>query len=129
MIKVNLQKQSGYSVNARKLKKTLQDFFSSQGIVSPAEVSIAVVGEKKMLELSSRYLGDKTKHSVLSFTPEEGKEKFVYPPDGIIHLGEIIICYPYLLDEARKQGKLIDEVASELVVHSALHLMGIHHEK
>jgi len=128
MIKVNLQKQSSYPVNVRKLKKTLQDFFASKGIVSEAEVSVAIVGENKMLELSKIYLKDREKHSVLSFTPEETKKKFVYPPDGIIHLGEIIICYPFIVGEARKKGKLIDDVLTELAQHSALHLMGIHHE-
>ena len=127
MIKVNLQKQSSYPVNARKLKKTLQDFFIENGIVSEAEVSVAIVGEKKMLELSKKYLKDKAKHSVLSFTPEETKDRFVLPPDGIIHLGEIVICYPYVVNQARKEGKLIDEVVEELARHSALHLMGIHH--
>ena len=128
MIKVNLQKQSGYPVNGRKLKKTLQDFFTSKGIVSEAEVSLAIVGAKKMLELSQKYLKDKSKHSVLSFTPEETKSGFVYPPDGIIHLGEIIICYPCIVDEARKESKLIDDVVEELALHSGLHLMGIHHD-
>ena len=128
MIKVNLQKQSSYPVNVRALKKTLQDFFASKGIVSEAEVSVAIVGEKKMLELSKIYLKDREKHSVLAFTPEETKKKFVYPPDGIIHLGEIIICYPFIVGEARKKGKLIDDVLTELAQHSALHLMGIHHE-
>ena len=128
MIKVNLQKQSGYPVNTRKLKKSLQDFFISKGIVSEAEVSVAIVGAKKMLELSKKYLKDKSKHSVLSFTPEETKSGFVYPPDGIIHLGEIIICYPCIVDEARKEGKLIDDVVEKLALHSALHLMGIHHD-
>ena len=128
MIKVNLQKQSSYPVNVRKLKKTLQDFFASKGIVSEAEVSVAIVGEKKMIELSKNYLKDRVKHSVLSFTPEETKKKFVYPPDGIIHLGEIIICYPFIVGEARKKGILIDDVLTELAQHSALHLMGIHHE-
>jgi len=128
MIKVNLQKQSSYPVNVRALKKTLQDFFASKGIVSEAEVSVAIVGENKMLQLSKIYLKDREKHSVLAFTPEETKKKFVYPPDGIIHLGEIIICYPFIVGEARKKGKLIDDVLTELAQHSALHLMGIHHE-
>ena len=121
MIKVNLQKQSGYPINVRKLKKSLQVFFVSKGIVSEAEVSVAIVGAKKMLEISKRYLRDKDKHSVLSFTPEEAKSSFVYPPDGIIHLGEIIICYPCIVDEARKGGKLIDTIVEDLARHSALH--------
>lgn len=130
MIKVNVQKQNSYPVNVRKLKKTLQDFFGRRGIVSEAEVSVGVVGEAKMLALGKEYLQEKgkTPHDVLSFTPDEVRGKFIYPPDGTIHLGEIIICYPCVVKVAKKEGKLIDEVAAELAEHAAFHLMGVHHE-
>jgi len=130
MIKVNVNKQSNYPVNTPKLKKVLRNFFLEQGIVSDAEVSVAIVGVKKMLEIAKKYLKEKGKkaHNVLAFTPEEIKGKFVYPPDGTVHLGEIIICYPGVVEEAKEKGQLIDEAVVELAIHSALHLMGEHHE-
>ena len=129
MIRVNVKKQARYPVNSKKLKNSLRNFFQSQGIVSEAEVSVAIVGKPKMLEYQKTYLqekGDKP-HNVLSFTPDETRGKFVYPPDGLIHLGEIVICYPKLLEEAKEEGVLIDEKAAELALHAAAHLMGIHH--
>jgi probable rRNA maturation factor len=129
MIRVNVKKQARYPVNSKKLKNSLRNFFQSQGIVSEAEVSVAIVGKPKMLEYQKTYLqekGDKP-HNVLSFTPDETRGKFVYPPDGLIHLGEIVICFPKLLEEAKEEGVLIDEKAVELVLHAATHLMGIHH--
>ena len=129
MIRVNVKKQAHYPVNSKKLKTSLRNFFQAQGIVSDAEVSVAIVGKAKMLEYGKDYLqekGDKL-HNVLSFTPEETKGKFVYPPDGLLHLGEIVICYPKLLEEAEDEGVLIDEKAVELALHAAAHLMGIHH--
>ena len=130
MIKVNVLKTGNYPVNVRKLKSTLQDFFKKEGIVSDAAVAVAIVGEAKILDIGKRYLKDKgkTPHSVLSFTPDETRGKFVYPPDGVIYLGEIAICYPCVVKDAKREGKLIDEVVAELAVHSALHLMGKHHE-
>jgi ssRNA-specific RNase YbeY (16S rRNA maturation enzyme) len=58
----------------------------------------------------------------------EDSGKFVSAPDSIIHLGDIIICYPKVVSEANSEGKLIDDKAIELIEHGALHLLGIHHE-
>lgn len=128
MVKVSVTKQSNYPVRAGAIKKKLADLFINRGIVSDAEVSVAIVGEKKMMDLGNKYLKDRELHNVLSFTPSETRE-FVYPPDGKLHLGEIIICYPMVVTEAKKENKLIDNKIYELVEHGALHLLGIHHEE
>ena len=128
MIKIAVSKQSNFPLNTPSVKKRLKDFFKNHGIVSDASVSIAVVGEKKMLEIGKEYLGDKKVHNVLSFTPDEVKGKFVYPPDGIIYLGEIAVCYPVAVNEAKMENKMIDDKVYELIEHGALHLLGIHHE-
>ena len=128
MIKVNVKKQSNYPMSSTKIRKNLKNFLASNGIVSDAEVSVALVGEKKMLEVGNKYLKDKSLHNVLSFTADEVVPKFVYPPDGVIHLGEIIVCYPKAFEEAKKENKLIEDKIMELVEHGALHLMGIHHD-
>src|SRR5204863_52583 len=83
------------------IKQKLSEFFVKQGIVSDAEVSVAIVGETKMMEIDKKYLKDKKLHNVFSFTPAETKGTFVFPPDGLIHLGEIIVCYPVALKEAK----------------------------
>ena len=128
MISVDVFKQANYPVSSPKLKKRLRDFFRKEGIVSDAEVSVAVVGEKKMLELGRKYAKDKKLHQVLSFVPEEAKKGFIYPLDEKLHLGEIIVCYPKVVEEAKAEGKLIEEKLNELVEHGALHLLGKHHE-
>jgi len=128
MIKVLITKQSNYPVKVAPIKKKLAEFLAKNGIVSDADVSIAIIGEKKMLEIGNKYLKDRKVHNVLSFVPNEIKELFVYPPDGKIHLGEIIICYSLAVKEAENENILIDDRVYELVEHGALHLLGIHHE-
>lgn len=128
MVKVSVVKQSNYPVGAAKIKRKLADFLGKKGIVSDAEVSVAIVGDKKMMDVGRKYLKDKKLHNVLSFTPTEAKG-FVYPPDGLIHLGEIVVCYPEALKEAKEENVLIDEKVYELVEHGSLHLLGIHHSE
>ncbi len=129
MIKVSITKQSNYPVAVASIKKKLADFLGKSGIVSDAEVSIALVGEKKMMEIVGVYLKDKKLHNVLSFTPSEVKGQFVYPPDRTLHLGEIVVCYPEAVREAKEENVLIDERVYELIEHGAMHLMGIHHDE
>jgi probable rRNA maturation factor len=128
MIKVNVSKQSNFPVKSSLIKKRLREFLTKEGIVSDCVVSVAVVGETKMLELGKKHLKDKILHNVLSFTESEIKGSFIYPPDGKIYLGEIVICYPKVVEEAKEEGTLIDKKACELVEHGALHLLGKHHE-
>jgi probable rRNA maturation factor len=129
MIKVFVTKQSNYPVKATEIKKRLAEFFTKNGIVSDAEVSVAIVGEARMMDVVKKYLKDGKLHNVLSFTPTEVKGKFIYPPDGVMHLGEIIVCYPMAVKEATEENVLIDARVYELIEHGALHLLGIHHEE
>lgn len=126
MIKVSVKKQSNYPVSSVEIKRNLRKLLEKSGIVSDCEVSVALVSEKKMLDLSRQYLKDNKVHSVLSFTADEVNKKFVYPPD-IIHLGEIIICFPKVFEEAKFEGKRMDEKVMELIEHGVNHLLGKHH--
>lgn len=128
MVKVSIVKQSNYPVSSPEIKKKLNIFFKNRGIVSDAEVSIAIVGEEKMLAIGQKYLKDKKVHNVLSFTPDEVKGNFVFPPDGKVYLGEIVVCFPVALKEAKYENVLINTKVYELIEHGALHLLGIHHE-
>lgn len=127
MITVLFTKQSNYPVSSPKIKKVLKDFLTKNGIVSETEVSLALVGEAKMLEIGKKYMKDKKLHNVLSFTVEESNKNFTYPP-GKLFLGEIIICFPKVVEESKMENKRIEDKVIELVEHGALHLLGIHHE-
>jgi ssRNA-specific RNase YbeY (16S rRNA maturation enzyme) len=134
MIKVLITKQSNYPVEVTPIKKKLSEFLAKNGIVSDADVNVAIVGEKKMFEIGAKYLKDvygkpdKKLHNVLSFVPNEVKGAFIYPPDNRIHLGEIIVCYPLAVKESQEEDILIDQRIYELIEHGANHLLGIHHE-
>ena len=129
MISVFVKNHSKRSINSNKIKLALTTLLEQRGVVSKTKVSVAIVDEKKMLDISRKYLKDDKVHNVLSFTYDEVKENFVYPPDNSKYLGEIIVCYSKAKEEARVEGISTDDRIVDLVEHGALHLIGIHHDK
>lgn len=129
MIKVYVTKKGNFPVSAARIKKTLSEFFAGQGVVSEADVNISIVGESEMTRIGRKYLSkNEPVHNVLSFVSGEQNGTFVEPPDNIIHLGDIVVCYPVAVNEAKSEGVLNEEKVIELLTHGAYHLLGIHHE-
>ena len=129
MIKILVKKQSNYPVNSSAVKKELNAFLIEKGLVSDFTVSVSFVGEKAMRDIAKKFLGEKNSiHNVLSFPEAEVKGEFAYPSSVSLPLGEIVVCFPKVVEEANKEGKLIDLKVTELVKHGALHLLGEHHE-
>ncbi len=132
MIEVTVHKQSAFPVSATAIKKVVAQTFKEHGIVSDAEASVAIVNEAKMLTYVKEFLGEEGEiaraHPVLSFPTNEIEGQFSFPPDNVIHLGEIIVSYPKAVEDAAKMGKHVEEVICDLAAHGALHLIGIHHD-
>lgn len=127
MITIKISKQSNYPISGVKVRKFLQDFFKKHGIVSDALCFVSFVGEAKMLTLAKKYYKDSRLHNVFSFV--ESEVKSFKNPNNLMQLGEIVVCFPVVIEEAKQENKLIEEKVLELVEHSALHLLGIHHEE
>lgn len=118
--------ESRYQVNRRKIKETVERVISDRGINTPVEVSIAIVGDRKMRALNKKYRNlDKTTN-VLSFSQTEG-EGMVVNSDSLI-LGDVIISYPVMIQEASFENMLVDDKISYWIAHGLQHLLGEHHE-
>jgi probable rRNA maturation factor len=118
--------ESRYKVNRKRIKSAVQYVLEDQNIQTPLEVSIAIVGDRKMRALNLKYRNlDKTAN-ILSFPLSEGKQ--IKLPTDITRLGDIVISYPMVIKESAKQEMLVDDRVEELVQHGMLHLLGLHHE-
>lgn len=125
MIHILFTTESHFPVNRKKIKKAVEDALQNE-VHRDAEVSISVVGDRRMRGLNKKYRSlDKTT-DVLSFGLNEG-EAFVESPDDILRLGDIVVSYPQAVDEARTENKLVDDQIVFLVLHGLDHLLGHHH--
>ena len=119
--------ESRYKVNRKRIKSALSNLLNQQGVNSPVEVSVAIVGDRKMRVLSKKYKGEDKTRNVLSFSLTEGEA--VETPKGVLPLGDIVISYPVVISEAVRDEVLVDDKIDELIVHGMSHLLGLHHEE
>lgn len=124
-ISIPIYVESRYKINRKKIKETIIKVLLKQEISSPVEVSVAVIGNRKMRLLNKRYRDMDKPTNVLSFSQTEG-EATLQPPDKLL-LGDIVLCYPIVVEECARDNMLIDDRVNELVEHSLMHLLGFHH--
>lgn len=128
MITVSIHNFGKYPVSPKKIRARVQKTLTDNGITSDCEAAVALVSREKMKEYVDEYYKDGEDHPVLAFPTTETKGSFTFPPDNILHIGEIIISYPWVKDEANKTGKLVEDIVLDLAEHACLHLVGIHHD-
>ncbi|HSX58362.1 MAG TPA: rRNA maturation RNase YbeY [Candidatus Saccharimonadales bacterium] len=130
--KVNAIVEPHYPLSRKLLKKAATKTLELMDVKGDTSVDISVIGDRKMRSLNKEFRGKDTSTDVLSFSFElsDKKDKFPAPPGGdYLNLGDVIISYPQLLGKAAKQNMLVDDMATLLVVHGILHLLGFDHEK
>lgn len=118
--------ESRYKVNRKRIKTAISNLLSEQEVNSPVEVSVAIVGDRKMRQLSQKYKGENKTRNILSFSLTEGEK--VESSSAKLRLGDIVISYPVARSEAARDEMLVDDKIDELVIHGMSHLLGIHHE-
>ena len=131
MIHVLFQTESHYPVNRKRVKEAVVQSLTGK-VFRHTEVSVSIVGDRRMRTLNKKYRAlDKTTN-VLSFPYHDqavsSKTFFVEPPDDILRLGDIVVSYPQAREMAMQENKLIDDAIVFLVLHGLDHLMGKHHE-
>lgn len=122
MISVLISSESRYLVNRKGIRQQVEDLLVRAGL-EDIEVSISVVGTRKIRSLNRDFRQVNEVTDVLSFVQEAPRG-----PDGILRLGDIVVCYPVCREEARQEEKMVDEKMGELVEHGLRHLLGEHHE-
>jgi len=133
MVKTLVLSNTRYPVNRKVIRKAVLDTLVKHKVDSlTAEVSVAVVGKRKMKSLTWQYLGDGMEHEILSFPLEEvtstSAAGFASIPDDVLRLGDIVLCWPGVLDAASVDDIMVDEEVYKLVCHGVRHLLGQHHE-
>lgn len=119
--------ESRYKINRKRVKSVVEKVIAENEITSPVEVSIAVVGDRKMKELSKKYTGEDKIHNVLSFSQTDGES--ISHSNDLLRLGDVVISFPEVIREASEEEMFVDDKVDELVEHGLQHLLGVHHEE
>lgn len=94
------------------------------------EMSIVLADDATVHELNRTYRGKDRPTNVLSFANDDAPDGLrLAPADQPCLLGDIILARGVTFEEARLQGKRIEDHLTHLVVHGVLHLLGYDHEE
>ena len=121
-------------LEANWLDSLAEKILIAQGVDSTAELGLVITGQKKVRELNLNYLDKDEPTDVLAFAmlPEQAggnSVPFVPPPDGKIHLGEVLIAYPQAVIQAEEHQHSTKREIAILIIHGVLHLLGYEHDK
>lgn len=129
MIRVNIQSDSRYSVDRKRIREAVNQCLSMQGVVGDNMwVGVHVVGDRKMEELNKKYMKKSGTTDVLSFPMIDGESGFVEPETEEVCLGEVVVSFPQAVKQAMELNHSVDEEIAMLVQHGLLHLLGVHHD-
>lgn len=118
--------ESRYKVSRKRIKQVIKNILDKNEIGGAVEVSVAIVGDRKMRELSKKYKGEDKTRNILSFSQTEGETLKV--PNNFLRLGDIVLSYPQVINDAVRDEMLVDDKVDQLVEHGLMHLLGLHHE-
>lgn len=110
-----------------------------QGVSSTVELGLVIASGKRVQQLNRSYRGRDEPTDVLAFAmlpefpaerkAEVGIPSFATPPNGIKHLGEVIISYPQAVTQAKEHQHSVKREIAILIIHGVLHLLGFEDEK
>ena len=89
------------------------------------EISVSFVGEEEIRDLNKLFRNVDHVTDVLSFPQYDSMDEL--PEEGIICLGDVVICSEQALIQADELGHTPEREILYLFVHSMFHLMGYDH--
>jgi probable rRNA maturation factor len=138
MINILISADPRYSVNKDSIRIAVLDALQRHHIAGKVELGVNIVGDRKMHELNKKYRGIDSATDILSFALEDPRSLslqhiprigFVASPDQVLRLGDIVISYPQIIEDASVEGISVDEEIRILIDHGINHLLGIHHQE
>ena len=135
-MKLGIQIDKNFQKHLRKewLRRVVEHSLAAQDIASEVELGLLITDDETVRKLNQEYRGVDEPTDVLSFALVERKTgnnspPFVEPPDGLLHLGEVVISYPQAVRQAEETNHKMEEEMALLVVHGILHLLGYEHDE
>ncbi|MBA7576695.1 Endoribonuclease YbeY [subsurface metagenome] len=115
------------------LQSVAEQVLVAQDADSKVELGLVIANQERVQQLNRSYLGKDEPTDVLAFSAREEIDAelppFVQPPDGVLHLGEVIISYPQAVIQAKEHRHSVEREIAILIIHGVLHLLGYEHDK
>ena len=124
-MRLNYEINDNYQVDFKYsyLKKVIKRALKHEKVEN-AYFSIIFVNEEEIKRINKEYRGIDKVTDVISFALEDNKDTI---NNDLRILGDIYICIPRMLEQAKNYGHSIKRELSFLTIHGLLHLLGYDH--
>ena len=122
LIRISVR-QSKIAIDPARIQKTARKILSGLGCID-AELSIAIVNDRRMRQLNREYRNVDRATDVLAFPMAEGEFGDICPD----LLGDVVISAATAFQISQQQGCPLAAVLDLLLIHGILHLTGHDHE-
>ena len=121
---VNLITGDEYPLSENLIGNLDQFFISilSSESIEDSNINLSFISSEEMQELNKQFRGIDKDTNVLSFENQDISREHTKV------LGDIAICYPYVVNEAIVSEKDLDSHISHMFIHGILHILGYDHE-
>ena len=118
MIKFEVNQQFGKEISLKLIQGWIKKIEKILKSKKNLEISFGIVGNSAMKNLNKSYRKKDKVTNVLSFREEDSRTKL--PASVNNYLGEIIICYPQAVKEAKQARQPINQYLESLFLHGFL---------
>ncbi len=115
-----INRQTRRRIDRAGLLRLLRRLTRFYGIRRPG-LTLVLVGDDAIRRLNREFRGKDKATDVLSFPAMERT------PEGVFHMGDIMIAMPRAEKQARELGHSLRHEVEYLAVHGFLHLLGFEH--
>ncbi len=118
-------------VAARAARAALARLGALQDRLESSELTLVLADAALTRQLNSDFRGQDKPTNVLSFCAPQSAPQFAQVSAGACpppYLGDVILSYETIIEEAREQGKNPADHLCHLIVHGVLHLFGFDHD-
>ena len=132
-----VDKEFEAELDAGWLQNITQKVLIDQHAEANTEMGLLITSQERVRELNRLYRGQDEPTDVLAFDMlpkltaggKAGPAVFTTPPDGVLHLGEVVISYPQAIVQAQEQQHSVRRELAILIIHGVLHLLGYDHDE
>lgn len=136
MINIVVTADAKFPVDKALIESTVLEILQTYPVTGKVEIGVSIVGERQMHQINKKYRGLDSSTNILTFALEDPFPNlahlsglgFVASPDNVVRLGDIIISYPQVVEDASVEGLSVDDELHNLIQHGVKHLLGLHHD-
>ncbi len=116
------------NIPIERMRAAIEHILDQHEIDSESMLSVVIARDEQVQALNQQFRGVDAPTDVLSFPadvlPMSPNAEDIEPP----YLGDLIIAYPYTVQQAEEAGHPVEDELVLLVIHGTLHLLGYDHD-